>query len=106
MVDWKTLFKWAYLNREGVTKTATYHDLLELFSAAADTGGVFHFVDFKGEVNGIVLANVNHNCKLVEVSYCRLAGKGLLKQAFAYFHKTFPGYSLIATRHGKKVTYF
>ncbi len=105
-VTWRILFRWAFLNKTGAAKAATFHDLLEWFSIAADTGGLFHFIDDQGMPNGIILANVNHNVKSVEVLFALLTSKGLLKQAFRHFHTEFPGYSLTAFRYGKPITYF
>ena len=105
-MNWKHLLKWAYLNKRGTAKSATFNNFLQWFSIAADTGGVFHFVDDNGLPNGIILANVNHNVKSVEVLFALLTKKGLLKDSFTYFHTTFPGYKLTATRYGKPITYF
>lgn len=106
MVNWRDLFRWTFLNRTESDKVLTYHELLKLFSEAADTGGLFHFTSPSNDITGIVLANVNHATKCVHVNYCRLVRGGLLSEAFQYFHKTFPGYTLTAVRYGRKVTYF
>lgn len=105
-ITWRTLFKWAFHNKRGAAKSATFHDLLEWFSIAASTGGLFHFTDTQGVPNGIILANVNHNVKSVEVLFALLVDKGLLKMAFKHFHSSFPGYSLTALRYDKPITYF
>jgi len=105
-VTWRILFKWAFLNKTGAAKSATFHDLLEWFSIAAETGGLFHFIDDQGRPNGIILANINDNVKTVEVMFALLTTKGLLKQAFRHFHSQFPGYSLTALRYGKPTIYF
>lgn len=105
MASWtpEQLIQWTYENR--ILASQTFHDILEYFYEVAPCQGVFPFADPDGRLAGIVLAKINHTTCEIEVTYARLAYRGLLRAAFHVYHTQFPGYRLTATRHGRQITY-